>query len=163
MATEPKQNDGKPPQRAAGCWITMVSLCVITGIFALFLLFHPFGPALFFQWREDSATLEAAQDTARVFLDAVRNEDGNSAYGLLSKDYRERLPPDEHNARKLKVPVAGGQRIIEYEIGAGKLSKDEGLATFECSVQTKDGEHPCRLVMVKEGRSWRVDLFTVRQ
>jgi hypothetical protein len=64
----------------------------------------------------------------------------------------------------MNVAVAGGRRLSDCKVGSGKLAKDKGLATFEGSVQTKEGdEHSCRLVVVKEGRSWRVDLFTVQR
>jgi hypothetical protein len=108
--------------------------------------------------------LREARDTANLFLDSLRNEDGGSAYGLLSKDYRERLPSEERGSKKINVLVVGGQRLTESKVGAGNLSKFKQRATFEGSVRAKDGqEHSCRLVLVKEGNSWRVDLFTVQQ
>ncbi len=160
MASEPKQNDAKPFHAVAGCFGIGIFFLII---FVLIILFHPLGPALWFRWQADSASLEAAQDTAQLFLDAVRNEDGSSAYGLLSKDFRERLSAEERNSGKMNVAVAGGKRLTECKVGHGKLSHDEGLATIEGSVQTKDEQYPCRLVLVKEGRSWRVDLFTVQR
>jgi hypothetical protein len=71
MASEPKQNDAKPFHAVAGCFGIGIFFLII---FVLIILFHPLGPALWFRWQADSASLEAAQDTAQLFLDAVRNE-----------------------------------------------------------------------------------------
>jgi hypothetical protein len=72
----------------------------------------------------------------------------------------ERLSPEESKSKKLDV----GQRFTECEIDAGRLTDDKGRATFEGFLQTKDGEkHSCRLALVKEVNSWRVDLFTLQR
>jgi hypothetical protein len=164
MASESKPHAPGPPQALVGCVGTAFIGIIVIGIIALMLLFHPFGPMLWFQWQENSAELEAAQDTAQVFLEAVRNEDGGSAYALLSKDYRDRLSAEERSSKKLNVGTVGGRPFTDCKVGAGKLSNDKGLATFEGFLQTKNGQkHSCRLVIVKEGSSRRVDLFTVEQ
>ena len=108
--------------------------------------------------------LEGARDAADLFLHTLRNDDGSSAYTLLSKDYRERLPEEERNSKKMNVAVVDGKPVAEWKRGAGKLSESKEQATFEGIVQTKDGtEHSYRLVMVKEDGAWRVDLFSVKK
>jgi hypothetical protein len=112
----------------------------------------------------EDRNLKEARDTAKLLLYLLRNEDGGSAYGLLSKDYRERLPSEERGSKKINVLVVGGQRLTESKLGAGKLSDNKQRATFEGSVRAKDGqEHSFRLLLVKDGSSWRVDLFTVQR
>ena len=112
---------------------------------------------------EKDPALEGARDAADSFLHTLRNDDGSSAYSLLSKDYRERLPEEERNSKKMNVAVVDGKPVTEWKRGAGKLSESKEQATFEGFVQTKDGnEHSYRLVIVKAGGGWRVDLFSVK-
>jgi hypothetical protein len=144
---------------------------------SLIFLFQPVG-GLWWEWRAESARqaaevarqaglLEAAQDTANLFLDALKNEDGGSAYALLSESYRQRLSLQERFSKKMNIPTVGSQRLSEWKLGDGKLSGDK--ATFSGSLRSKDGEeHSYRLVVVKEGSfwkggSWRVELFTVQR
>jgi hypothetical protein len=66
------------------------------------------------------------------------------------KDYRERLPPAERDAKKMKLPVVGGQRPIEWKLGAGRLSDNKQRTTFSGSVRPKDGEeHSYRLGIIR--------------
>ena len=177
MASQPKQNEAASP----GCLGSALITLFILGFISLLVFFNPIY-GLWWEWQRAAerqsaqaakltAMLGAAQENAKVFLDAVRNEDGNSAYALLSKDYRDRLSPEESRSKKLDVAVAKGQRLADYLIGEGKVSTEEERATFEGFVQTKDGEkHPFRLVIVNEkggfwkgGSAWRVELFTVQR
>ncbi len=161
MASEPKPNSPTRSQAMFGCIGVGIA---VGGVVLLMLFFHSLGPGLWYRWSDDSATLKAAQETVKLFLDAVRNEDGGSAYALLSREYRARLSAQESASKKLDVAVAGGQHPSDYTLGAGKLSDDKGQATFEGFVETKDGaKHSFRLLAVKEGHSWRVDLFTVQK
>jgi hypothetical protein len=171
MASTSKQPDTKSP----GCLGAAFIGLLILGFLALGIYFHPFGP----YWKRRAEAAEAARqaakqaallgearETANLFLDALKNDDGGSAYSLLSGAYRGRLSLQERFLNKMNVPVVGGQRPTEWKLGAGKLSGDK--ATFSGSVRSKDLEdHSYRLVMVKEGGfwapgSWRVDLFTVQ-
>ncbi len=112
---------------------------------------------------EDPALVEA-QNAAASFLHALRNHDGGSAYALLSKDYRERLPEQERNSKSMEVMLVEGKAVAEWSRGGGELSADKGRATFEDLLQTADGkQYPYRMVLVKEGGAWRVDLFTVKK
>jgi hypothetical protein len=182
----PYDNAASPPgqpqgtgRQASGCGVAVGAIFILTVVFGLFILFHPFG-GLWWHWSAEAerkkaetarqtAVLDAAQDTASLFIDALRNEDGGSAYALLSSDFRERLSAQERKSKTMNVPVVGGQRLTEWKFGGGKLSGDEGRATFSGSARSKNGqEHSYRLVVVKESRflkggSWRVDLFTVQR
>jgi hypothetical protein len=165
---------------ASGCGAALGGVLVIALIVGVFL-FNPLGPGLWWHWQAEterqsaeaarqSASLESAREIANVFLDAVRNEDGSSAYALLSTDFRGRLSREESKSKKMDVAVVKGQRITDYKVEAGKLSDNKERASFEGFVKTKDSEsHSYRLVIVKEsagfwkGSSWRVDLFTIQQ
>jgi hypothetical protein len=134
---------------------------LLLALFTYVMLFLRFAGRLPFQ---TDPRLAEARDTAKLFLDAVRNEDGSSAYGLLPKDYRDRLPAEERDTKKMNVAVVGGKRLSGWTLGAGKLSKDDRRATFDGSAQARDGrERSFQLVVVEEVASWRVELFTVQQ
>jgi hypothetical protein len=146
----------KAVQIGAGLLVGLAMLLLVAGL--LWIMFT--GTLPFTEHRD----LVAARDTANLFLESLRNEDGGSAYALLSKDYRERLPPAERDSKKMNVLLVAGQRLAESKLGAGKLDINQKRVTFEGSLRAQDGpEHSCRLVLVKEVGSWRIDLFTVQQ
>jgi hypothetical protein len=118
--------------------------------------------------QKDAEALEAAQEHANLFLDAVRSEDRGFAFGLLSKGYRERLPAPERDVKKMDVsfPLAGAQRPTEWKLRPGKLLDHGQRAEFEGSASLKDGpEHSFRLIVVRDGAPWRwrVEQFTVER
>jgi hypothetical protein len=112
---------------------------------------------------EDPAE-ESAAVTIRAFLDALKNQDGGSAYALLSRDYRERLSEDERKAKSMNVKLAGGEPVSEWYYGPGKMSESKQQATFPGMLQRKDKkQYEFTLILVKESDTWKVDLFTVQK
>ncbi len=145
----------KAVQIGAGLLVGLATLLLVAGLF--WIMFT--GTLPFTEHRD----LVAARDTANLFLDSLRNEDGGSAYALLSKDYRERLPPAERDSKKMNVLLVADQRLAESKLGAGKLDINQRVM-FEGSLRAQGGaERSCRLVLVKEVGSWRIALFTVQQ
>jgi hypothetical protein len=109
---------------------------------------------------------ESAAVAIRTFLDALKNQDGSSAYALLSKDYRERLPEEERKAKSLNVNLAGGEPVAAYRYGQGTMSESKQQAAFLGELFRKDGKQfgfTLILAKDKESDSWKVDVFTVQK
>ena len=105
--------------------------------------------------------LKAAENTAELFLTAVVNKDGSSAYGLLSTDYRERLSEKERSSKSFNLYARSDEiQTVRawYWGGAGhsKLSASRDRATLKGSFafeKTRDGDvlstdHSCDFTMV---------------
>ena len=117
-------------------------------------------------------TLEYVKQQAVIFLDAVKDQDGTTAYALLSKDFRDRLTDQERAGRTWQWPQNNGRptrwRWASWYETPPVFSKSNEqviftvVVTFPTGDEGKQVEMPARLVMVKdrESAAWKVDLFT---
>ena len=107
----------------------------------------------------------SVEPQARLFLDCVKNSDGNSAYALLSSDYLARLSDDEKKNKALKVPTWKIKEADQVSWGMGNATHPtNNEAQFQGSIDVlSDGQHRSYKfhLHLKHQMGWKVDLFTV--
>jgi hypothetical protein len=104
--------------------------------------------------------LVSAKAVARTFLNALQNQEGSSAYALLSTGAQERLSEEERTLQSMNVAVVDGQPAAAWIFGLAKLADSGKQATFAVVLRRQDHtqrEFTLTLVQETAGSAWRVD------
>ena len=80
-----------------------------------------------------------ARSVAEDFMKAVQHNDGKSAYGLLSPDYRQRVSEGERKQGSFEFPngLTNDREIVSWNLANEELAPDKGEVRFTGEVKSR--------------------------